>query len=97
MKTLAKLGAMLALGSSLFLASCAGDYYVSDQPADVAYDPGVAPYSDGVWVGDDWTYRGGAYVHVRGHWDHARQGHTYVRGNWEHNDRGYRWHRGRWQ
>jgi hypothetical protein len=33
MKTLVKLGLIAALGSSLFLTSCAGDYYVSDQPA----------------------------------------------------------------
>ena len=50
MKTLAKLGAMLALGGSLFLASCAGEYYVSEQPADVVYDPGAPPY--GGWCVD---------------------------------------------
>ena len=97
MKTLAKFGAVLALGSSLFFTSCEGSYYVAAQPADEVYDPGAAPYTGAVWVGDEWTYRGGAYVHARGHWEHARANRTYVRGNWEHTNRGYRWHRGRWQ
>jgi hypothetical protein len=97
MKTLSKLGAMLALGGSLFLASCAGEYYVSDQPTDVAYDYGTAPYADGIYVGDDWVYIGGHYVHNRGHWEHARAGHTYVKGSWHKGPKGYAWHRGRWQ
>ena len=65
MKTLAKLGAMLALGGSLFLASCAGEYYVSDQPADVVYDPGTPPYADGVWVGEEWVWSGGHMLITR--------------------------------
>jgi len=97
MKTLSKLGVMLALGGSLFLASCAGEYYVSDQPADVVYDPGAPPYADGIWVGDDWVYSGGHYVHNRGHWEHTRQGHTYVKGSWHKGPKGYAWHKGRWQ
>ena len=97
MKTIAKLGAILALSGSLFLTSCEGEYYVSNQPADEVYDPGAAPYTDAVWVGDDWVWSGGAYVHNRGHWEHGKQGRTYVRGSWEHNARGYRWHRSHWQ
>src|SRR3569833_1573561 len=97
MKTLAKLGAMFAFGGSLFFTSCEGEYYVAEQPADVVYDPGPAPYVDGVWVGDDWFLSGGHYAHNRGHWDHARQGHTYVKGGWDHTTRGYRWHRGHWR
>ena len=97
MKTLSKLGVILTLSGSLFLASCAGEYYVSDQPADEVYDPGAPPYADGIWVGDDWVWSGGVYVHNRGHWDHRREGHTYVKGNWEHTNRGYRWHKSHWQ
>lgn len=97
MKTLAKLGLIAAFSSSLFLTSCAGEYYVSDQPADVVYDRGAAPYEGAVWIEGDWVYSGGHYVHNRGHWAHARANRTYVKGNWEHNERGYVWHRGHWQ
>ena len=97
MKTLVKLGLIAALGSSLFLTSCAGEYYVSDQPADVYYDPGPAPYSGAVWIEGDWVYSGGHYVHNRGHWARARANRNWAKGNWEHNNQGYRWHRGHWQ
>jgi hypothetical protein len=97
MKALSKLGAILALSGSLFLVSCAGEYYVSAQPTEVVYDPGTPPYADGVWVGDDWVWSSGRYVHNRGHWDHRREGHTYVKGNWEHTNRGYRWHKSHWE
>jgi len=97
MKTLIKIGLIAAMGSSLFLTSCAGEYYVSDQPADVYYDPGPAPYSGAVWIEGDWVYSGGHYVHNRGHWARARANRHWAKGNWEHNNQGYRWHRGHWQ
>lgn len=97
MKTLVKLGLIAFLGSSLFLTSCAGEYYVSDQPADVYYDPGPPPYSGAIWIEGDWVYSGGHYVHNRGHWARARSGRTWVKGNWDHDNRGYKWHRGHWQ
>ncbi|MBS1521627.1 MAG: hypothetical protein JST50_11565 [Bacteroidetes bacterium] len=97
MKTLVKIGMIATLGSSLFLTSCAGEYYVSDQPADVYYDPGPPPYSGAVWLEGDWVYSGGHYVHNRGHWARGRANRTWVKGNWDHNNRGYKWHRGHWQ
>jgi len=97
MKTLIKIGLIAAMGSSLFLTSCAGEYYVSDQPADVYYDPGPAPFSGAVWIEGDWVYSGGHYVHNRGHWARARANRNWAKGNWEHNNQGYRWHRGHWQ
>jgi hypothetical protein len=96
MKTLVKLGLVAVLGSFLFLTSCAGEYYVSDQPADVTYDPGPPPYSGAVWLEGDWVYSGGHYVHNRGHWARARSNRTWVKGNWDHNNRGYTWRKGHW-
>jgi hypothetical protein len=96
MKTLSKLGILAVLGASLFMSSCAGEYYVSDQPADVVYEGGAPPYAGAVWIGDDWVWSGGRYVHQRGHWARARAGRTYVRGSWNHGPRGYAWHRGHW-
>jgi len=97
MKTLSKLGAIVVLGGSLFLASCAGEYYVSDQPEDVVYERPAAPYDGAIWIEGDWVYSGGHYVRNHGHWARARSGHSYVAGHWEHSPRGYRWHRGHWQ
>lgn len=97
MKTLSKLGILAALGASLFMSSCTGEYYVSDQPADVVYERGAPPYAGAVWIGDDWAWSGGRYVHQRGHWARPRAGRTYVSGSWYHNgNRGYAWHKGHW-
>jgi hypothetical protein len=97
MKTLAKLGVLAALGGTLFLTSCAGDYYVSDQPADVVYERPAAPYNGAVWIDGDWVYSGGHYVHQHGHWARPRSGRTWVAGSWDHSNRGYHWRRGHWQ
>jgi hypothetical protein len=96
MKTLLRFGVLFTLTVTLFLSSCAGSYYVTDQPAEPVYEQGVAPYGGAVWIGGEWGWSGGRYVYTRGHWDHGRAGHAYVRGNWEHTTRGYRWHRGHW-
>ena len=97
MKTLSKLGIMLALTGSLFLSSCAGEYYVADQPEEPVYDRPATPYDGAIWIDGDWTWNGDSYVYSRGHWDRPREGHTYVRGSWAHSPRGYSWHRGHWQ
>jgi hypothetical protein len=97
MKTLSKLGLLASLGATLFLSSCAGEYYVSDQPADVVYDPGPPPYAGAVWIDGDWVYNSGRYVHSRGHWARARAGRVYQRGGWAHTSRGYTWHKGHWR
>ncbi|TWI98137.1 YXWGXW repeat-containing protein [Mucilaginibacter frigoritolerans] len=96
MKTLSKLGMMLTLATSLFLASCAGSYYVSDQPVEPVYARPAPPYDGAIWIDGEWGWSGGRYQYMRGHWDRARPGHTYIRGSWEHGNRGYRWHKGRW-
>ena len=97
MKTLTKLGLLITLVSSLFLSSCVGSYYVTDQPVEPVYERPVAPYAGAVWIDGDWTWYGGRYTYVRGHWDRPRPGHAYVRGSWQHTNRGYRWHRGGWR
>jgi hypothetical protein len=97
MKTISKLGLLIALAGSLFLSSCTGSYYVADQPTEPVYEQGVAPYDGAIWIGGEWGWSGGRYVYTRGHWEHPREGHTWVRGSWEHGARGYRWHRGHWR
>lgn len=96
MKTISKLGLMLTLAVSLFLASCAGSYYVTEQPVEPTYERPAPPYDGAIWIDGEWGWNGGHYEYSRGHWDRARPGHTYRKGSWEHTNHGYRWHQGRW-
>jgi hypothetical protein len=96
MKILSKLGILAALGGSLFLSSCAGEYYVADEPAEVVYERPVPPYAGAVWIDGDWAWDGGRYVYTRGYWARPRPGRVWARGSWYHGPRGYAWRRGRW-
>ncbi|ASU34719.1 hypothetical protein [Mucilaginibacter xinganensis] len=97
MKTISKLGMVAALAGSLFLASCAGSYYVAEQPVEPVYVRPVSPYAGAVWVDGDWGYSGGRYVYRRGYWARPRAGRAYVSGGWVHSNRGYAWRRGHWR
>ncbi len=97
MKTISKLGIMLAMAGSLFMASCAGSYCITDQPAEPVYVRPVQPYANAVWIDGDWVWRGGSYVYQRGYWVRPRAGRAWVRGGWYHSPRGYTWHRGHWR
>jgi len=97
MKTVSKFGLLLALAGSMFLSSCAGDYYVSDQPVEPVYDRPAAPYDGAVWIGGEWGWNGAGYTYTNGYWDKPRAGHTYLAGSWAHTSRGYAWHKGGWR
>ena len=97
MKTISKLSIMLALAGSLFMTSCAGTYYVTDQPAEPRYERPVRPYEGAVWIEGEWGWYGGHYVYTHGYWAHPRSGRVYVRGYWNRGPRGYYWHRGYWR
>jgi WXXGXW repeat (2 copies) len=96
MKTVSKLGLIVALAGSLFMSACAGSYYVTARPVEPVYDRPAVPYQGAVWIDGEWTWSGGKYIYVRGHWDRARSGHSWVRGSWEHTNHGYHWHKGHW-
>jgi hypothetical protein len=97
MKTLLKSGLMLAFALALFLSSCAGEYYVSNQPAEPVYMRPAAPYAGAVWIDGDWVWNGGSYVYRRGYWARPRAGHVWNRGGWHRTPRGYAWRRGHWR
>lgn len=97
MKTLLKLGILLALAVCLFMPSCAGGYYVAAQPVEPVYERPAIPYAGAIWIDGEWIWNGGRYVYARGHWDRPRPGHFYVRGGWARTGRGYAWHRGHWR
>jgi hypothetical protein len=57
-----------------------------------------APFGGAVWIGPEWTYRGGRYVHAPGYWGrpaHSRA--VWVPGYWKYKRRGYVWVSGRWR
>jgi hypothetical protein len=97
MKTISKIWMLLALSGSLFLSSCAGSYYVADQPVEPVYVRPVAPYPGAVWVDGDWVRRGGRYTYVNGYWARPHRGRVYTHGGWVHTNRGYAWHHGYWR
>jgi len=62
-------------------------------------DRPARPSSAHVWIGEDWAWRNGNYVHVGGHWDappaHRR---TWVAGYWKNSPgHGHYWVAGRWR
>ncbi|MFC0514488.1 hypothetical protein ACFFGT_09760 [Mucilaginibacter angelicae] len=96
MKTIAKLGIVLALTGSLF-ASCAGQAYVTERPVEPVYIRPVAPYPNAVWVPGEWVWRGNRYVYRQGFYARPRYNHVYVQGHWQPTNRGYVWVRGYWR
>lgn len=60
--------------------------------------PGPRPYSGAVWIGPEWQWRGGNYVHAPGYWAKPRRhGMVWIPGHWKHSRFGYRWVPGRWR
>lgn len=96
MKTIAKVGILLALTGNL-LTSCAGSYYVTSRPAEPYYVRPASPYAGAVWIDGEWVWRGGRYAYTGGHWERPRGHRAWVRGNWQSGSRGYTWHRGHWR
>ena len=96
MKTIVKVGILLALTGSL-LTSCAGSYYVTSRPAEPYYVRPVSPYSGAVWIDGEWIWSGNRYTYLSGHWERPRAHRVWVRGNWQSGQRGYTWHRGYWR
>ena len=95
MKTIAKLGIVLALASSLF-ASCSSQAYVTEQPVEPVYERPAAPYANAVWVPGEWVWRGNHYVYRRGFYAQPRN-RVYVQGHWLATNRGYVWVKGYWR
>jgi len=96
MKTIAKIGILLALTGSL-LTSCTGQYYVTTRPAEPYYVRPASPYANAVWIDGEWIWSGGRYAYVGGHWERPHGGRAWVRGRWVSGPRGYAWRRGYWR
>jgi hypothetical protein len=59
--------------------------------------PGPMPYRGAIWIGPEWSWRGGRYVEVPGYWARPRHHRAvWIPGHWVYSRRGYRWKQGRW-
>jgi hypothetical protein len=96
MKTIAKIGILLALTGSL-LASCTGEYYVASHPEEPYYVRPASPYTGAVWIDGEWMWTGGRYNYVGGHWARPHGRRAWVSGSWHRGPGGYSWHRGYWR
>ena len=89
---------MILLGLSLIKADA---QYVRRKPGfsvNVTMGaPGPPPYSGAIWIGPEWTWRGGQYVEVPGYWARPGRHRGWVSGQWRNTHRGYSWRRGHWR
>jgi len=89
---------MILLGLSLIKADA---QYVRRKPGfsvNVTVGaPGPPPYSGAIWIGPEWTWRGGQYVEVPGYWARPGRHRGWVSGQWRNTHRGYSWRRGHWR
>lgn len=59
--------------------------------------PGPPPYAGAIWIGPEWTWRGGQYVEVPGYWARPGRHRGWAVGHWRNSRRGYRWIPGHWR
>lgn len=72
--------------------------YVKVVPHETVVRRPAAPSPRHVWIGAEWTERGGQYVEVPAHWDLPPAGHrAWVPGHWAHESRGSYWIPGHWR
>lgn len=60
--------------------------------------PGPPPFAGAIWIGPEWTWRGGRYVCAPGYWAHPQPRRVYwAPGHWQYTRKGYYWRRGHWR
>ncbi len=82
---------------NFFLQSCSRAVVV-EKPvvaAAKAYPPKPSPRH--IWVGDNWVWRNGRYLHVNGYWALPPRHHYWVEGYWKHKHKGWVWVPGYWR
>lgn len=59
---------------------------------------GNSPFRGAVWIGPEWRWQQGQYVHVPGYWGKPqRVGARWIPGHWRHGRKGFIWVPGRWR
>lgn len=68
-------------------------------PTGVSIGPSApSPFRGGVWIGPEWQWQGGKYVHIPGYWAKPHRRKTiWIQGHWKQTRRGYIWVAGRWR
>ena len=60
--------------------------------------PGPSPYRGGIWIGPEWRWDRGQYVHESGYWAKPKgRHHQWIPGHWQYSRKGYYWVPGRWK
>ena len=87
---------VLLSGIIILTIGCTVDGVVTERPADVVYERGIAPGPDYIWIGGDWVWSGGRYTWHEGRWEKRREGRVWHEGHWNQRSRSWRWERGHW-
>lgn len=68
-------------------------------PSGIAIRPsGPAPFAGAIWIGPEWYWDHGRYVHRNGYWCKPHHGkRQWIPGHWKYTRRGYVWIGGRWR
>jgi len=98
MKKLVRILALLSIVLVFAVTSSnAQEIVVGVRPSHVVVRT-ARPSRDHVWVADEWTPSGGAYVVREGHWEiPPRHGAVWIPGHWRNRPRGYVWIPGHWR
>jgi hypothetical protein len=95
------LGLILAAGTMLSTAACAGGYhsgYANVPPPPLRSEYYGAARPGYVWVGGYWNWSSGRYVWRPGHWARPpRARAVWVAPAWEHRNGRYQFRRGYWR
>ncbi len=88
----------MALFSMMTAAALSAQVYVRVRPAVPVYVRATPPGAGYIWIGEDWEWRGGQYIHVGGRWVYPpHPGFVWVPGHWRHTRFGWQWFGGRWR
>ncbi len=85
------------LSAAIFIStmiSCSARV-VATQPEAVVVERPAPPFTDAVWIDNEYVWRGGTYVVVPGHY--VRHAGVWAPGRWVKVRNGFRWHRGYWR
>jgi len=74
----------------------AGAIVVTEPPAPIVEEYGVAPTPGYVWLGGYWNWVGGRHVWIGGHWDRPHPGYRWEPHRWERVNGGWRLREGHW-
>ena len=80
---------------ALLFACSASMHTVSSKPDGGVVARTESPFTDAVWVENEYRWDGNTYIVVPAHWEKSRG--TWVPGYWKETSGGYTWVPGHWK